>query len=46
MFYNDARRGKNGADIYRTKTGFRYPLSKDRSGHVSYYNAFGWKPNI
>ena len=32
MYYNDARRGKNGADIYRTKTGFRYPLSKDRSG--------------
>ena len=33
MFYNDALRGKNGADIYRTKTGFRYPLSKDRKGH-------------
>lgn len=32
MYYNDARRGKNGAEIYRTKTGFRYPLSKDRSG--------------
>ena len=32
MYYNDALRGKNGAEIYRTKTGFRYPLSKDRSG--------------
>jgi protein gp37 len=25
-------RGKCGSDIYRTKTGFRYPLSRDRSG--------------
>ena len=25
-------RGKSGADVYKTKTGFRYPLSKDRSG--------------
>lgn len=32
MDYNDARRGKNGADIYRTKAGFRYPLSRDRNG--------------
>ena len=32
MYYNDAIRGKNGAEIYRTKTGFRYPLSKERSG--------------
>ena len=32
MYYNDAKRGRNGADIYRTKTGFRYPLSKNRSG--------------
>ena len=32
MYYNDAKRGKNGAAIYRTKTGFRYPLSKDRCG--------------
>lgn len=32
MYYLDAQRGKNGADIYRTKTGFNYPLSKDRQG--------------
>ena len=32
MYYNDARRGRNGADIYRTKAGFRYPLNKDRNG--------------
>lgn len=32
MYYLDAVRDKNGADIYRTKAGFRYPLSKDRSG--------------
>ncbi|SDN12267.1 DUF5131 family protein [Lachnospira pectinoschiza] len=32
MFYNDSLHGKNGADIYRTKAGFKYPLSKDRNG--------------
>ncbi len=32
MYYLDAARDKNGADIYRTRAGFRYPLSKDRSG--------------
>ena len=25
-------RGKNGADVYKAKTGFRYPLSKDKNG--------------
>ena len=33
MYYLDSLREKNGADIYRTKAGFRYPLSKDRQGH-------------
>lgn len=32
MYFLDEQCGKNGADIYRTKAGFRYPLSKDRSG--------------
>ena len=32
MFYLDALRGKRGDRIYRTKAGFRYPLSRDRSG--------------
>ena len=32
MYYLDGLRGQSGADIYRTKAGFRYPLSKDRSG--------------
>ena len=32
MYFLDAQRGKNGADIYRTKSGFNYPLSKDRHG--------------
>ena len=32
VYYLDAMRGKNGADIYKTKIGFKYPLSKDRSG--------------
>jgi protein gp37 len=30
VYYLDAMRGKSGADVYKTKTGFRYPLSKDR----------------
>lgn len=34
VYYTDAMRGKSGADIYRTKTGFNYPLSKDRSGRL------------
>lgn len=32
MYYLDEQRGKSGADIYPTKAGFRYPLSKDRQG--------------
>ena len=32
VYFLDQMRGKSGADIYRTKTGFRYPLSKDRAG--------------
>ena len=32
MYYLDALRGQNGGEIYRTKAGFRYPLSRDRSG--------------
>ena len=33
MYFLDRMRDKNGADIYRTKAGFRYPLSKDKNGH-------------
>ena len=32
MYYLDAQRDKDGGEIYRTKAGFRYPLSKTRSG--------------
>ena len=32
VYYLDAMRGRNGADIYRTKTEFNYPLAKDRRG--------------
>ncbi|WP_316608101.1 DUF5131 family protein [uncultured Ruminococcus sp.] len=32
MYFLDEQRGKSGADIYRTKAGFRYPLTKDRLG--------------
>ncbi len=33
MYFLDSLRDKNGADIYRTKAGFRYPLQKDRAGN-------------
>ena len=33
MYFLDEQRGKNGADIYRTKSGFNYPISKDRQGN-------------
>lgn len=32
MYFLDSTRDKRGSDIYRTATGFRYPLAKDRSG--------------
>ena len=32
MYFLDAQRGKDGGKIFRTKAGFRYPLSKDREG--------------
>lgn len=33
MYFLDKMRDKNGADIYRTKSSFNYPLQKDRSGN-------------
>lgn len=30
VYYSDRLRGKNAAEVYKTKTGFKYPLSKDR----------------
>ena len=32
MYYLDSLRDKDGSQIYRTKAGFRYPLSKNRDG--------------
>jgi len=32
MYYLDKLREKNGAEIYRTKTNFSYPLHKDKNG--------------
>jgi protein gp37 len=32
MFFLDRMRDRNGADIYRTKSGFDYPLQTDRRG--------------
>ena len=32
MYFLDAQRGKSGAEIYRTKAGFNYPLSRDKNG--------------
>ena len=33
MYYLDKVRNKNGRDIYRTKSGFTYPLQKDKNGN-------------
>lgn len=32
MYTMDQKNGRSGAEIYRTKTGFSYPLQKDRRG--------------
>ena len=32
MFFLDRQRDRDGGEIYRTKTNFRYPLQKDRQG--------------
>ncbi|CAD7286654.1 hypothetical protein LMG7974_00017 [Campylobacter majalis] len=32
MYYLDAKYGKSGSEIYRTKTGFNYPLSRHKDG--------------
>jgi len=32
MYYLDSLRDKDGSEIYRTKAGFKYPLSKYRDG--------------
>ena len=31
VYYLDRMRGKNGADVYKTKTWFKYPLSKNKN---------------
>ncbi|MDO5293547.1 MAG: DUF5131 family protein [bacterium] len=33
MYFLDQKNNKNGADIYRTKAGFYYPIQKDRKGN-------------
>lgn len=38
MYYLDSLRGKDGGEIYRTKAGFNYPLSKDRRGQYKVKN--------
>ncbi len=32
MYYLDSIRDRDGSEIYRTRTGFSYPVSKDRNG--------------
>lgn len=32
MYFLDRQRDRNGAEIYRTKAGFSYPLQKEKSG--------------
>ena len=34
VYYLDRMRGKSGSDVYKTKTGFKYPLSKDKTGRL------------
>ena len=33
MYFLDRMQDQNGAEIYKTKNGFSYPLQKDRTGH-------------
>ena len=33
MYFLDRKRGRDGSLIYKTKTGFTYPLQKDRKGN-------------
>ena len=33
MYYLDSLRGKDGAEIYKVKNNFDYPLHKDRNGN-------------
>lgn len=33
MYYLEKQHQKNGAEIYKSKAGFRYPLQRDRQGH-------------
>lgn len=33
MYFLDSLRSKDGSNIYRSKSGFNYPLSKDRNGN-------------
>jgi len=33
MYYLDRANGRDGSSIYRTSSGFSYPLRKDRNGH-------------
>ena len=32
MYFLDRARGRDGADIYRTGSGFSYPIKKNRDG--------------
>lgn len=38
MYFLDRVRDRNGADIYRTKAGFTYPLQKDRKGNYKIHS--------
>jgi hypothetical protein len=32
MYFQDRLRGRDGAEIYRTRSAFNYPLQKDKTG--------------
>lgn len=38
MYFLDRMRDKSGAEIYKTKSGFRYPLKKDRNGNYKIHS--------
>lgn len=38
MYFLDRMRDKSGAEIYKTKSGFRYPLKKNRNGYYKIHS--------
>ena len=43
MYFLDRMREQDGSRIYRTKNGFRYPLSRNRQGQYKVRRISSWK---